>query len=250
MTLELYGRNVSFLAVGTNAGVPRSPAAIGRSIKGSRGCGGRWPSMAASSRFTDRIAASCSITTAVQSSSSYISTCATGRDRRAGPLKGLYREFSDEELERMDRVYIVNESGALMLRAEHPTMADRVEFLPVWFDATTFHPVDAAQRERLRANLAARIGIRPEAAKSARYVLSAGRLTEIKKPLLAVETLAELKDESAHLVVAGSGEFDADFVTAPPSSACRTASTCLATGLATDRPAHAGERRAAADRAL
>ena len=73
-------------------------------------------------------------------------------------------------------------------------MADRVEFLPVWFDADVFHPVDAAGRESLRAELAKRLGIRPAASKTVRYVLSAGRLTEIKQPLLAVETLAALSN--------------------------------------------------------
>jgi glycosyltransferase involved in cell wall biosynthesis len=78
----------------------------------------------------------------------------------------------------------------------------------VWFDAHVFHPVDAAGRETLRADLTKRLRIGPAASKKVRYVLSAGRLTEIKQPLLAVETLAALSNPNAHLVVAGSGELD------------------------------------------
>jgi glycosyltransferase involved in cell wall biosynthesis len=213
MTLDLYGRKVKFLAVGTNAGVPRSPAAIARSIKGLARL---WRTLAVDGRVLQ----------VHRPYRSFVLNHHRGPivqfihlDLRDWPgpqgwpkLKGLYREFSDEELERMDRVYIVNESGALMLREQHPTMADRVEFLPVWFDATVFHPVDAADRERLRAELAERLCIRREARKF-RFILSAGRLTEIKKPLMAIETLATLGDDRAHLVVAGSGELDADLTT-------------------------------------
>lgn len=213
MPLDLYGRRIRFLAVGTNAGVPHSPAAVGRSIKGLARL---WRALAVNGRI-------------LQVHRPYRSIVLNHHhgpivqfihlDLRDWPgpqgwprLKGLYREFSDEELERTDRVYIVNETGALMLRAEHPTMADRVEFLPVWFDATVFHPVDGAERARLRADLAVRLGIRPAASKKVRYVLSAGRLTEIKQPLLAAETLAALPNADVHLVVAGSGELHGELV--------------------------------------
>jgi glycosyltransferase involved in cell wall biosynthesis len=207
MTLDVYGRRIKFLAVGTNAGVPRSPAAIARSIKGLARL---WRALAVHGRILQ----------VHRPYRSFVLNHHPGPivqfihlDLRDWPgpqgwpkLKGLYREFSDEELERMDRVYIVNETGALMLREAHPTMADRVEFLPVWFDATIFHRTDTDERARLRAALADRLGLMATDVKKARYVLSAGRLTEIKKPLLAVETLAALNDADVHLVVAGAGE--------------------------------------------
>ena len=67
-------------------------------------------------------------------------------------------------------------------------------------------------RDDCARNLAERLCIRGDTRKF-RFVLSAGRLTEIKKPLLAVETLATLGDDRAHLLVAGSGELDADLTT-------------------------------------
>jgi glycosyltransferase involved in cell wall biosynthesis len=128
-------------------------------------------------------------------------------------LRSLYREFSDATLERMDRVFIVNEPGAILLRNEHPTIADRVEFLPVWYDPELFHPVTADERARLRRELAERLGLQETAADADKFVLLAVRLTEIKKPLLAIDSLAALIKGSrpdARLLIAGSGELEQD----------------------------------------
>ena len=124
-------------------------------------------------------------------------------------LRSLYRQFSDATLERMDRVLIVNETGAELLRHEHPRIADRVEFLPVWYDADVFKPVPGDGRSRLRADLAQRLGLDAAASQTQRFVLMAVRLTEIKKPLLAIDTLATLARRGrsdVQLVIAGSGE--------------------------------------------
>src|SRR3954454_22249861 len=126
-------------------------------------------------------------------------------------LRSLYREFSDATLERMDRVFIVNEPGAILLRNEHPRIADRVEFLPVWYDPELFHPVAEDERARLRHELAERLGLPASAADTDKFVLLAVRLTEIKKPLLAIDALAALLNGShanARLLIAGSGELE------------------------------------------
>jgi glycosyltransferase involved in cell wall biosynthesis len=128
-------------------------------------------------------------------------------------LRSLYREFSDATLERMDRVFIVNEPGAILLRAEHPKIADRVEFLPVWYDPALFHPVEGDARAQRRADLAARLDLPPAAADTERFILLAVRLTEIKKPLLAIDSVAALVKGShptARLLVAGAGELEQD----------------------------------------
>ena len=208
MTLELHGRPIQFLAVGPSSGLSRSPAGMWRSFKGiarlSRALGVR-----------GRI---------LQVHRPYRSVML---NRHHGPmvqfihldlrdwpgpqgwpkLRGLYREFSDETLERMDRVFIVNEEGAVMLRHEHPKMAERVEFLPVWYDADVFHQVVDSERIALRHELCGRLGLTPAAGENLRFVLLAVRLTEIKQPILAIDTLAALGERpDVHLIVAGSGE--------------------------------------------
>lgn len=128
-------------------------------------------------------------------------------------LQSLYREFSDAALERMERVFVVNEPGAAMLRAAHPQIAERIEFLPVWYDDEVFQPVDTPRRQELRTALAARLGLDPSAAETDSFILLAVRLTEIKKPLLAVEavaTLIQTKRPTARLIVAGAGELRED----------------------------------------
>jgi len=210
MTLDVNGRSIRFLAVAPAEGVQRTPRGLWRS---ANGLGRLWQAL----RVRERV---------VQLHRPY-------RDfvvrRHQGPtvqfihldlrdwpgpsgwpkLRALYREFSDRTLERMAKVYIVNEPGAEILRDEHPTIADRVEFLPVWYDEDTFHPVDQTRRDRLRARLITRLELSPQSAAGARFVLTAVRLTEIKKPLLAVEALAALlrdHEPAAHLIVAGAGE--------------------------------------------
>ncbi len=208
MTLDVNGRTIRFLAVGPSSGLSRSPAGLLRSAKGLARL---WQALVA----RDRI---------LQVHRPYRHVVL---DRHRGPtvqyihldlrdwpgpqgwpkLRPLYREFSDATLERMDHVFIVNETGAMMLRADHPLIAERVEFLPVWYDATIFKPVSNEERLGLRRVLSKRLGLDPDESPGVRLVLFAGRLTEIKKPELAVETLAALPgDPEAHLVVAGSGE--------------------------------------------
>lgn len=208
LTIEAHGRSIRFLAVGTSAGVPRS---LGTRLRSLHGIARLWRAL----RVRDRILQVHRPYRGVmlrQHRGPTIQFIHLDLNDWPGPqgwprLRALYREFSDATLERMDRVFIVNETGAQMLRNSHPGMAERVEFVSVWFDPEIFHPADAAERTRLRETLAARLGLKPGAASAARFVLWAGRLTEIKQPMRAIETLAALGDDAdTHLVVAGSGE--------------------------------------------
>jgi glycosyltransferase involved in cell wall biosynthesis len=209
-TLDLHGRQIRFLAVGSSDGLSRSPRAW---IRSAKGLARLWSALAERRRILQvhrpyrRFMLNRHRGPTVQ----FIHL-----DLRDWPgpqgwpkLRGLYREFSDETLERMDRVFIVNETGAVTLRADHPGMAERVEFLPVWYDVDVFHPVVDDERMQLRERLRERLDIDKDAERDLRLVLFAGRLTEIKKPLLAIEALAELRSSPSHLVhliVAGSGE--------------------------------------------
>jgi glycosyltransferase involved in cell wall biosynthesis len=208
LALDVNGTQIRFLAIAPSGGLARSPATYLRSL---RALARTWQTL----RTPNRI---------LQVHRPYRRFVL---DRHRGPmvqfihldlrdwpgpegwpkLSSLYREFSDSTLERMERVFIVNETGALQLREDHPHIAERVEFLPVWYDADVFHPVPTAERDHLRRALAGRLGLDPESAARQHFVLLAARLTEIKKPVLAVETIASLGvRDDVQLLIAGSGE--------------------------------------------
>ena len=109
----------------------------------------------------------------------------------------------------MARVYVVNEPGVELLRRANPAIADRIEFLPVWFDDEVFRPPAVDERAALRDRLAIE-GL----AESDRLVLFAGRLEEVKDPLLALAAFAAFADMNgagrhARMLVAGDGELRA-----------------------------------------
>ena len=208
--LELHGHRVRFLAVGRADGSSRSPATP---LWTAVGLARLWRAL----RVPGRI---------LQVHRPYRRVML---DRHRGPtvqfihldlrdwpgphfwpkLSTLYREFSDATLERMDRVLIVNETGAEFLRGEHPAIAERVDFLPVWYDADLFMPVPADERSGLRRDLGRRLGLDEGACETQRFVLMAVRLTEFKNPLLAIDTIAAVARRGrsdVQLVIAGSGE--------------------------------------------
>jgi glycosyltransferase involved in cell wall biosynthesis len=213
MTLEVYGHKVRFLAVAPSSGIARSPAGLWRTAKGvarlTRALGVRDRILQVHRPYRRAMLA--------RHHGPTVQFIHLDLRDWPGPqgwpkMRALYRDFSDATLERMDRVFIVNEAGAMMLRSDHPAMAERVEFLPVWYDTDVFHPVSADSRAQLRRDLTARLGHDPQTADERSYVLVAVRLTEIKKPLLAVEAIAELVGRGhteVELIVAGSGELEA-----------------------------------------
>jgi glycosyltransferase involved in cell wall biosynthesis len=127
-----------------------------------------------------------------------------------GPLRRMYRQFSDRALAQMARIFVVNEPGAQILRTDHPELADRVDFLPVWYDPQTFFPAtDENQRLNLRRALLAELGADEDADDA--IVLFAGRLEEIKHPELALAGWAALAGSGrrTRLVLCGSGDLGA-----------------------------------------
>jgi glycosyltransferase involved in cell wall biosynthesis len=210
LTLDLHGHPVRFLAVAPSGSTPRSPVAIARTLIGL-------------ARMFRALSLPGRILQVHRPYRRFVLSRHPGRsvqfihvDIRDWPgpkawprLRALYREFADATLELFDRVFIVNETGADILRTERPVIADRVEFLPVWYDAEVFRAAGGPTRARLRKELVERVGVARSEATRNKFVLLAVRLTDIKKPLLAVEALAALVGRGrsdAQLVVAGSGE--------------------------------------------
>lgn len=121
-------------------------------------------------------------------------------------VRSVYRNFSSRALDAMSRVFVVNEPGAEIIRRDHPALAERVDFLPVWYDPETFFPAAVDERGRMREALHGELGL--DANDDLPLILFAGRLDPIKDPELAIDGLAELhrRGRAARMVVAGSGD--------------------------------------------
>ncbi len=102
----------------------------------------------------------------------------------------------------MDLVYVVNSEAAAGYRKRWPEVADRIRFVPNWYDGSIFRPLPVADRDAARLSTFARHGIPGDV----RMVLFAGRLEGQKSPLLLVEAFASARAaEPAVLVIAGDG---------------------------------------------
>ena len=118
-------------------------------------------------------------------------------------LPGAYHWIEDRTLRWMDRVWVVNEAGVRFYRERHPELADRFAFLPTWFDPGIFGSPSDAERDRIRREVRASLGL----GEAARVVLFVGRLEAQKDPELLVRAFARAAaaGEDLHLVIVGSG---------------------------------------------
>jgi glycosyltransferase involved in cell wall biosynthesis len=121
------------------------------------------------------------------------------RWRRLGSLLGRVERDS---LGRMDRTYVVNADATRAYRERWPELADRIEFLPNFFDDTIFAPMPDDRRTRLRSETLASLDLPADA----RLVLFCGRLDGQKDPLLLVDALGELRIRRADVALAIVGD--------------------------------------------
>jgi glycosyltransferase involved in cell wall biosynthesis len=119
------------------------------------------------------------------------------RWRRLGGWLGRAEHAS---FRRMDRILVVNREVADAYRRRWPDLAERIAFLPNFFDDTIFRPAPdlAAAAAAGRATLA--VG------EDARVVLFAGRLESQKEPLLMLEAFARVAATDPSLVLAAAGD--------------------------------------------
>ena len=121
-------------------------------------------------------------------------------------LPGAYHRIEDLTIPSMDRVYVVNERGVQFYRQRHPKHADRIGFLPTWYDPGIFRRPTSDERADVRSAVRARLGVPPDAP----IVLFVGRLEAQKDPELLVRAFARASHrvEQLRLVVVGSGSLE------------------------------------------
>lgn len=122
------------------------------------------------------------------------------RWRYAGPVLELVERVA---LGRMGRIYVVNPVAAEQYRRRFPGVAHRLVFVPNWVDDDVFHPPALDQRESIRAEVRAQLGLDPRS----RLILFAGRLEAQKDPLLFIDACSRIASTAAPLalIVAGDG---------------------------------------------
>ncbi|MUG99145.1 glycosyltransferase [Scytonema sp. UIC 10036] len=108
-----------------------------------------------------------------------------------------------------NQILSCNTDTAELYRQRYPKSADRIAYIKNSYDNEIFYPLTSKDRETQRRELAYRLGLPEET----RFVLFAGRLHPQKDPILLVRTLAALGDPNVHLLIAGSGELEAEVLT-------------------------------------
>ena len=121
-------------------------------------------------------------------------------------LPGAYHRIEDLTIPSMDRVYVVNEDGVRFYHDRHPRHADKIGFLPTWYDPGIFWCPTPEERLAARHSVRQRLGLPPDA----QVVLFVGRLEAQKDPELVVEAFARAAERAAglRLVAVGAGGMD------------------------------------------
>jgi glycosyltransferase involved in cell wall biosynthesis len=111
-------------------------------------------------------------------------------------------------IQRMARVYVVNDEAARAYRAAYPGQARQIMFVPNWVDDETFQAPDDQARAAIRASLRSESRLDD----GDRILLVAARLERQKDPMLALGAAAEVMRRRADvaLVLAGEGRLRAE----------------------------------------
>jgi glycosyltransferase involved in cell wall biosynthesis len=120
-------------------------------------------------------------------------------------LPGFYHRVEDLTIDRMSKVFVVNEDGVRFYRERHPALAGRVRFMPTWFDDTIFGPASAESRTTERTQLLTSLGLTPV---PEHLILFVGRLEKQKDPILLIESFVEALRQGlrARLLIVGDGD--------------------------------------------
>lgn len=118
---------------------------------------------------------------------------------------GLYDAVERSLLRRVDRVFCVRQSAVHRYVTRDPSLTGRACFIPTWVDTTVFAPAQASGESprQIRRDVFGKLGI----ARTARLLISVGRLDHQKAPLLLLEAFrAVLRTRGdVHLAIVGDG---------------------------------------------
>ncbi|MEL7450233.1 MAG: glycosyltransferase, partial [Pseudomonadota bacterium] len=126
-----------------------------------------------------------------------------GADIRWRHLPGLYFWIEGLLMKRLSSVYAVREDAVAAFRERYASMADKFRFTPTWYDPDRFAPVSIEEKQRLRQERLAPLGVDSDDV----VITSLGRLDKQKDPLLLLEAFARVRKtrSNARLLMIGDG---------------------------------------------
>src|SRR5207247_2588772 len=107
-------------------------------------------------------------------------------------LPGVYGRVFDRVVARMDRVYVLDPAVARAVADRVPGVEARIRTFPVPVDVDRFTPLGGEARRHVRRDLLGAHGIPRDAS----VVLFAGRLEQVKRPLVLPALAASLRDRT------------------------------------------------------
>ena len=114
----------------------------------------------------------------------------------------VYFAIEKNLLRQFDYNYVCHSESVKFYQQLYPQMADKFLYLKNTVDSEIFQPWNLAQREQARQELAAEFNLSLDT----RFILFAGRLHPQKDPMLLIRSVAKLKQDNVHLLMAGKGE--------------------------------------------
>ncbi len=114
----------------------------------------------------------------------------------------VYFALEKKLLEQFDLNYICNTESVKFYQQRYSYIGDKFLYLKNTVDSEVFKPLNVADREQKRQQLATELNLPLDS----RFILFAGRLHPQKDPILLVHSFAKLNQPNTHLLIAGKGE--------------------------------------------
>lgn len=119
-----------------------------------------------------------------------------------------YFAMENLAVKQFSRIYVCNTESLKLYQERYVRMAEQIEYIRNAVDFDIFYPLTIEAKEEQRKEFARSRGL----AENTRFLLFAGRLHPQKDPLLLIRSLAALKDDLAHLLIAGDGDLKNEVV--------------------------------------
>ncbi|MBE9137700.1 glycosyltransferase [Nodosilinea sp. LEGE 07088] len=121
-------------------------------------------------------------------------------------LPQVYFWLEESLIRRFDDVLSCNTDSLTFYKARYPNLSERLRLVKNTVDTDVFSFSDTADKNADRLKLIQELGLASET----QFIFFAGRFHPQKDPLLLVRALSQLQMASAHLLLAGAGELEAD----------------------------------------
>jgi glycosyltransferase involved in cell wall biosynthesis len=114
----------------------------------------------------------------------------------------VYFALERSLLGQFQQILSCNSDSIDFYRRQYPQWADRIQLVRNTVDDEQFYPLDPAERDQQRQQLARKMGLPTQT----RFLLFAGRLHPQKDPVLLIQAISALHQSHIHLLIAGEGE--------------------------------------------